>query len=121
MTQRICAWRLVIVFSNWIIFPRPGLQFLSSICHSLPNEFYRIAFQRALELEPSNVGALVALAVLDINSNAVERGVRNLATAYRIDPNNPMLLNHLANHYFCREVGSLINKILLLPIFSGYD
>ncbi len=52
------------------------------------------------------MGALVGLAILDINSqqrDAVRQGVQKLSAAYKIDPGNPMMLNHLANHFFFKK------------------
>uniref|UniRef100_A0A915CXQ3 Tetratricopeptide repeat protein n=1 Tax=Ditylenchus dipsaci TaxID=166011 RepID=A0A915CXQ3_9BILA len=63
----------------------------------------RIAFERALQLEPDNVPALVALGVMDINTNTIEKGVQRLMTAYEIDTDNPALLNQLANHFFYKN------------------
>ncbi len=66
----------------------------------------REAFERALEMDPKCVGALVGLAILDINSQkreAVKEGVQKLSTAYKIDPSNSMMLNHLANHFFFKK------------------
>ena len=67
----------------------------------------RLAFERALELDPSCVGALVGLAVLELNEKKPEnirRGVQMLSNAYNIDSTNPMVLNHLGNHFFFKQV-----------------
>lgn len=66
----------------------------------------RMAFQRALDIDPGCVGALVGLAIMDFNSQTTERirmGVERLSKAYSIDNTNPMLLNHLANHFFFKK------------------
>ncbi|KAI1716094.1 tetratricopeptide repeat domain-containing protein [Ditylenchus destructor] len=66
----------------------------------------RLAFERALEIEPSNVAAVVALAVLDINTLApegIKNGIQGLSLAYQTEPENPMVLNHLANHFFYKN------------------
>lgn len=75
------------------------------------SEKARAAFQRALDLDSKCVGALVGQAVLEINKKdgsedreCVMRGVKLLSTAYTIDSTNPMVLNHLANHFFYRKV-----------------
>ena len=68
----------------------------------------RLAFGRALELNSKCVGALVGLAVLELNSkepDSIKNGVQLLSRAYTIDPSNPMVLNHLANHFFFKKVG----------------
>lgn len=67
---------------------------------------YRLAFERALQLDSSCVGALVGLAVLQLNeqtTDAIRSGVQMLSKAYTIDPTNPMVLNHLANHFFFKK------------------
>jgi len=63
----------------------------------------RLAFERALELDPDCVGAMVGIALLQLNSQepeAIRDGVQKLSRAYGIDSQNPMVLNHLANHFF---------------------
>ena len=76
--------------------------------------FFRLAFERALEMDPQCVGALVGLAVLELNNKTQEsimNGVQKLSKAYTIDSANPMVLNHLANHFFYKKV-SKIQKYL---------
>lgn len=66
-----------------------------------------MAFERALQLDPNCVGALVGLAVLELNSKtqeSIKNGVQLLSKAYTIDSSNPMVLNHLANHFFYKKV-----------------
>ncbi|XP_063613398.1 RNA polymerase-associated protein CTR9 homolog [Penaeus indicus] len=66
----------------------------------------RLAFERALELDGMCVGALVGLAVLELNEKKPEnirRGVQMLSKAYNIDSTNPMVLNHLGNHFFFKQ------------------
>ncbi|KFV59457.1 RNA polymerase-associated protein CTR9, partial [Gavia stellata] len=56
----------------------------------------RLAFSRAL----------VGLAVLELNNkeaDSIKNGVQLLSRAYTIDPSNPMVLNHLANHFFFKK------------------
>lgn len=74
----------------------------------------RLAFSRALELNPKCVGALVGLAVLELNNkeaDSIKNGVQLLSRAYTIDPSNPMVLNHLANHFFFKKVPRLLERI----------
>lgn len=69
--------------------------------------FHRLAFERALELDPQCVGALVGLAILRLNKQQpedIKAGVQMLSKAYTIDATNPMVLNHLANHFFFKKV-----------------
>lgn len=66
----------------------------------------RLAFQRALELDSNCVGALVGLAVLELNEKkqeSIRTGVNMLSKAYNIDAQNPMCLNHLGNHFFFKQ------------------
>ena len=67
----------------------------------------RLAFQRALDLDNKCVGALVGLAILELNSknhDSIKKGVELLSKAYTIDSSNPMVLNHLADHFFFKKV-----------------
>ncbi|XP_075694274.1 RNA polymerase-associated protein CTR9 homolog [Rhinoderma darwinii] len=76
----------------------------------------RLAFGRALDLNPKCVGALVGLAVLELNSkeaDSIKNGVQLLSKAYTIDPSNPMVLNHLANHFFFKKDYSKVQHLAL--------
>lgn len=69
----------------------------------------RMAFERALQLDPQCVGALVGLSILKLNlqeSESNKMAVIMLSKAYAIDPKNPMVLNHLANHFFFKKVSN---------------
>jgi len=66
----------------------------------------RDAFERAQELDGNCIGALVGQAILDLNTQkkkAIQDGVKKLSKAYSIDSTNPMVLNHLANHFFFKK------------------
>lgn len=72
--------------------------------------FIRLAFKRVLDLDKENVSALVALAILDMNTleqEAIRRGVESLGRAYQIEQENPVVLNHLANHFFYKKVAHI--------------
>ncbi|XP_069759858.1 RNA polymerase-associated protein CTR9 homolog isoform X2 [Narcine bancroftii] len=76
----------------------------------------RLAFGRALDLNPKCVGALVGLAVLELNNkeaDSIKNGVQLLSRAYTIDPSNPMVLNHLANHFFFKKDYSKVQHLAL--------
>ncbi|NP_001086446.1 RNA polymerase-associated protein CTR9 homolog [Xenopus laevis] len=76
----------------------------------------RLAFGRALDLNPTCVGALVGLAVLELNNkeaDSIKNGVQLLSKAYTIDPSNPMVLNHLANHFFFKKDYSKVQHLAL--------
>jgi RNA polymerase-associated protein CTR9 len=61
------------------------------------------AFDRVLAMNPGNVLALVALAVLSLNRGATAKGMQLLKQAYDIDKQNPIVLFHLANHFFFKK------------------
>ncbi|XP_063293936.1 RNA polymerase-associated protein CTR9 homolog isoform X2 [Pelobates fuscus] len=76
----------------------------------------RLAFGRALDLNPLCVGALVGLAVLELNNkeaDSIKNGVQLLSKAYTIDASNPMVLNHLANHFFFKKDYSKVQHLAL--------
>ncbi|KAJ6219345.1 hypothetical protein RDWZM_005157 [Blomia tropicalis] len=66
----------------------------------------KLAFERALALDPQCVGALVSLSIMELNKNipeSIRKGVQMLSKAYTIDQTHPMVLNHLANHFFFKK------------------
>jgi RNA polymerase-associated protein CTR9 len=66
----------------------------------------KLAFERALELDPNCVGALIGCSIIELNNKTTEStklGVEMLSRAYSIDPTNPVVLNHLANHFFYKK------------------
>ena len=66
----------------------------------------KLAFERALELDAKCVGALVGLAIIELNeknADSTKLGVEMLSKAYSIDSTNPIVLNHLANHFFYKK------------------
>ncbi|KAL5007726.1 hypothetical protein ScPMuIL_016532 [Solemya velum] len=66
----------------------------------------RMSFERALTLDSQCVGALVGLAILELNAktqDSIKNGVQLLSKSYAIDSGNPMVLNHLANHFFYKK------------------
>lgn len=74
----------------------------------------RQSFERVLQLEPDNVEGLVALAMLDINSDdvtVVRRALERMRRAFEIYPYNAMALNHLSNHYFFTGQHQLVEAL----------
>ncbi|KAL4083759.1 hypothetical protein QTP88_029075 [Uroleucon formosanum] len=66
----------------------------------------QLAFERAIQLDPKCVGALVGLAIMKLNGENpgdIKLGVNMLSKAYAIDATNPMVLNHLSNHFFFKK------------------
>uniref|UniRef100_A0A7S3DAW2 Uncharacterized protein n=1 Tax=Palpitomonas bilix TaxID=652834 RepID=A0A7S3DAW2_9EUKA len=85
----------------------------------------RDAFERVLELDNENVTARVGLALLDLNNREnlhydekeiVQRAMKLLEEAFFIDPFHPMVLVHLANHYFISGTDNGREKSLLFAI-----
>ncbi|KHJ44027.1 tetratricopeptide repeat protein [Trichuris suis] len=65
-----------------------------------------LALQRALQLKPDNVDALVGLAVFELNrarSEDIRIGVQRLTIAYQLDGNHPIALIALADHFFFKK------------------
>ncbi|KAL3311004.1 protein required for normal CLN1 and CLN2 G1 cyclin expression [Cichlidogyrus casuarinus] len=76
----------------------------------------RLAFLRTLELDPKCVGALIGLAILDLNEKtqeSIKQGVQKLSRAYNLDPSNPMVLNHLVDHFFYKKEYEKVHKLAL--------
>ncbi|EDW69381.1 RNA polymerase-associated protein CTR9 homolog [Drosophila virilis] len=76
----------------------------------------KLAFERALQLDQQCVGALIGLAVLKLNQLEPESnklGVQMLSKAYTIDNANPMVLNHLANHFFFKKDYQKVHHLAL--------
>ncbi|CAF0862823.1 unnamed protein product [Brachionus calyciflorus] len=66
----------------------------------------KLAFERALELDQQCVGALIGLSILELNNKTTDStklGVEMLSKAYQLDSKNPIVLNHLANHFFYKK------------------
>lgn len=64
------------------------------------------SFERTLELDPKCMGALVGLAIMKLNSECysdIKIGITLMSEAYKIDPTNPSVLNHLSNHFFFKK------------------
>ncbi|XP_015748748.1 PREDICTED: RNA polymerase-associated protein CTR9 homolog [Acropora digitifera] len=83
----------------------------------------RLAFERALSLDPRCTGAMTGLAVLELNSkkiDAIKNGVQLLSQAYGLDNSNPMVLNHLANHFFFKKEYNKVQH-LALHAFHGTE
>jgi len=79
-----------------------------------------MAFERALQLDHQCVGALTGLAILELNAKtqeSIKNGVQLLSKAYTIDSTNPMVLNHLANHFFYKKV-SIQCRSTCFPFFT---
>nr|XP_058951726.1 RNA polymerase-associated protein CTR9 homolog isoform X1 [Pocillopora verrucosa] len=83
----------------------------------------RLAFERALTLDPLCTGAMTGLAILELNSkrmDSIKNGVQLLSRGYALDNSNPMVLNHLANHFFFKKEYNKVQH-LALHAFHGTE
>lgn len=65
----------------------------------------------------------MALAVLDINTMEpahVAGGIHGLGIAYQNESENPMVLNHLANHFFYKNVSFCPDSLPLICECPSY-
>lgn len=79
------------------------------------------AFERVIQLDPDNVEALVALGMIEINSNTTEgmkKGLERMREAYELYPYNVMALNHLANHCFFAGQHPVVEGLLEAAVLS---
>ncbi|UMM24638.1 hypothetical protein L5515_004773 [Caenorhabditis briggsae] len=63
----------------------------------------KLAFERALELEPDNVSAMCGLGIILLNTleqDNLKIAVNLFGRAYHAQPDQPVALVHLANHFF---------------------
>ncbi|KAF3326627.1 RNA polymerase-associated protein CTR9 [Carex littledalei] len=84
----------------------------------------RKAFDRVLQLDPDNVEANVALGVMDIQTNEagnIRRGVERMELAHDKDPVDPMVLNHLGNHFFFTGQHFLVEQLTETALENGRD
>ncbi|KAL0484227.1 RNA polymerase-associated protein CTR9 [Acrasis kona] len=87
-------------------------------------------FNRVLQLSPSNVGAHIAIAIIELNravklgedvgaaTEHIKKAVTSVHTAYQLDPNNSMALNHLSNHCFYRGDHEKVNKMSMSALHN---
>uniref|UniRef100_A0A5B7AH77 Uncharacterized protein n=1 Tax=Davidia involucrata TaxID=16924 RepID=A0A5B7AH77_DAVIN len=72
------------------------------------------AFQRVLQLDPENVESLVALGILDLQTNeaaGIRSGMEKMQRAFEIYPYCAMSLNYLANHFFFTGQHFLVEQL----------
>ncbi|CAI5445473.1 unnamed protein product [Caenorhabditis angaria] len=66
----------------------------------------RLAFERALELEDNSVSAMVGLAIILLNTMEPDNfnmAINLFGKAYDLMPDHPVVLVHLANHFFFKR------------------
>lgn len=82
---------------------------------------FRIAFERCIELDPENIDAQAALAVLQMTSpqsdEEMRSGIFTLGSLYKKEKDHPLILNHLANHFFIKSVIYFESALVISFIF----
>jgi Tfp pilus assembly protein PilF len=91
-------------------------------CGNLPKA--KLSFEKTLELDSQNAMAMTSLGVLEqaLSPNNLEsrkRAVSHFMRAFEVNPRNPLVLKHLAEHLFfknefalCREFCKAAQEIL---------
>ncbi len=80
----------------------------------------RAAYQRILALSPTNVDALLGLALLDINRGDVEsvsQGLHLLQEAYRANAEHPIVCLVLARYFLLKNRP---DKVAVVVVFFGW-
>ncbi|KAK1423878.1 hypothetical protein QVD17_19187 [Tagetes erecta] len=86
------------------------------LCRYKLGQFERAkqAFHRVLQLDPENVEALVALGIVDLQSNeasAIRGAMEKMRRAFDIYPYCATALNYLANHFFFTGQHFLVEQL----------
>nr|GEW82826.1 protein CTR9 homolog [Tanacetum cinerariifolium] len=86
------------------------------LCRYKLGQFERAkqAFERVLELDPENVEALVALGIVDLQSNeasGIRRAMEKMQRAFDVYPYCATALNYLANHFFFTGQHFLVEQL----------
>ncbi|PIO25198.1 hypothetical protein AB205_0093000 [Aquarana catesbeiana] len=81
---------------------------LGKACISFNKKDYRGALAYYKKALRTNPGCPVYLPSIFPQADSIKNGVQLLSKAYTIDPSNPMVLNHLANHFFFKKFGTLL-------------
>ncbi|PKU74041.1 protein CTR9 homolog [Dendrobium catenatum] len=74
----------------------------------------RQAFQRVLDLDAENIEALVALGIMELQTNEVDgiqKGMAKMLRAFDVYPYCSMALIHLANHFFFTGQHFLVEQL----------
>ncbi|XP_062433607.1 RNA polymerase-associated protein CTR9 homolog isoform X2 [Rhea pennata] len=80
----LCSTNLQIIFQPF------------SVKHAFPST-------RKITEEPLPTIRKHCAPIRDVQADSIKNGVQLLSRAYTIDPSNPMVLNHLANHFFFKK------------------
>eukprot|EP00850_Spirogloea_muscicola_P017763 SM000156S02119 [mRNA] locus=s156:71480:78136:+ [translate_table: standard] len=101
--------RLGIGYCHW------RLQSINASRHAVHALKARQAFERVLQLESDNVEALVALGMLDLQSEAGDdrrRGLQRMQAAFQAYPYCVQALNQLASHYFFTGQHAMVEQLM---------
>lgn len=75
----------------------------------------RAWFQRALEVDPEDINALLGMAVLEFNKPELktrkENGYEYIVRAFKVNPKHPRVLNYLARYCFHRRDYEMAQKL----------
>ncbi|CAB3402035.1 unnamed protein product [Caenorhabditis bovis] len=74
----------------------------------------KLAFERALELDENNVSAMCGLAILHLNTLEPElfkSAIQLFGKAYQIHQEHPVVLIHLANHFFFKREYDRVHQL----------
>lgn len=66
-------------------------------------ELAELCFNRIIKLDPKCADAFMGLAVIRYKDNDYQGYFHNLKIAYGLSPNNPLVVLHLAEHFFLSE------------------
>ncbi|KAF6770104.1 RNA polymerase-associated protein CTR9 protein, partial [Paragonimus kellicotti] len=53
-----------------------------------------------------------------ITQDSIKQGVQRLSRAYNLDPTNPMVLNHLADHFFYKKEYDKVQRLALHAFYN---
>ncbi|KAG0490123.1 hypothetical protein HPP92_006986 [Vanilla planifolia] len=84
----------------------------------------RQAFHRVLDLDPENIDALVALGIMELQTNEVDgiqKGMLKMQRAFEIYPYCSMALNHFANHFFFTGQHFLVEQLTETALSGDFE
>ena len=106
------------------ILDNPGcpeeVRFALGVCFYKQNKIQasKECFERVLEMNPENTEALIAMAIIELNSDSAKDKRKSIETAFKYikrahdsNPKHPRLINFLSEHFFFAEDYSPILKL----------
>lgn len=55
---------------------------------------------------------------LSLMKESIKQGVQKLSRAYNLDPTNPMVLNHLSDHFFYKKEYAKVHRLALHAFYN---